>query len=267
MLLGQGEASANGDITDRIAGLNRNISATPDGPGVAALFLSRAELHRLNRDWQRSLSDLEAASRLSPNLTGLELQRGMTLLGVGRSHEAVLALKDHLSSHPDDGFAWIQLGRALAHLELYPDAPHAFARAIELSRNPGPGLFLEQADAIQAQGPTHFADALRVVESGIVTIGPAISLELRALSLERELRRFDHALNRVSSLADGAQSKAPWLLRKGEILLLADRPEEARHTLEEAKRLAATAPLARRHTPSNTNLVRSIEDLLVAAQE
>ena len=260
------DARADSDILDRIARLDRDISATtkPNASTAAGLHLSRAELRRLDRNWQGSLADLEVALRLDPNLPDLELQRGMTLLGVGRSHEAVVGFRKHLSSHAKDDFAWIQLGRALSHLQLYGDASDAFARAISLSGAPGPELFLERADAIQAQGTAHYSEALRSIESGIETIGPAVSLELRALALEKMLGRFDQALHRVSWLADRARSKAPWLLRKGEILLLAARSEEARHTFEEARTLALNVPPTRRNTLSNTDLIRSIEVRLAA---
>jgi tetratricopeptide (TPR) repeat protein len=265
VLLAHG-ALADDDVEDLIASLDGSISTTSklNDSAKAALYLSRAELRRLDRNWQGSLSDLEIASRINPNLPDLELQRGMTLLGVGRSHEAVVAFKEHLSLHVKDDFAWTQLGRALLHLQLYPDASDAFAKAILLSNTPGPGLFLESADAIQAQGPSHYSDALRLINSGIASIGPAISLELRALALEKMLGRFDQALHRVSLLSDGARSKAPWLLRKGEILLLANRTEEAGHAFAKAKTLALNAPSTRRHTRSNTELLRSIENRLTA---
>jgi tetratricopeptide (TPR) repeat protein len=264
-----GDARADGDLMDRIARLDRSIATTtkPNDSNTAALHLFRAELRRLDHDWPGSLSDLEVASRLDSNLTDLELQRGMTLLGVGRSHEAVVAFRKHLSSKLDDAFAWTQLGRALTQLELHDEASSAFSKAIALSKTPGPGLFLERADALQAQGVSHYSDALGSIESGLATIGPAITLELRALELEKMLGQFDRALLRVSSLADRSRSKAPWLLRKGEVLLLAGRSEEARHTFEEAKALALNARRARRTTPSNTNLIRSIEVQLAALAE
>jgi tetratricopeptide (TPR) repeat protein len=265
VLLAHG-ALADDDVEDLISRLDSSISTTSNtnDSATATLYLSRAELRRIDRDWQGSLSDLEIASRMNPNLPDLELQRGMTLLGVGRSHEAVVAFNAHLSLHEKDDFAWAQLGRALLHLQLYPDASDAFAKAILLSNRPGPGLYLEGADAIQAQGPSHYLDALRLIDSGIAAIGPAISLELRALELEKMLGRFDQALDRVSMLADGSRSKAPWLLRKGEILLLADRTDEAGHAFAKAKTLALNAPSTRRHTRSNTELLRSIENRLNA---
>jgi tetratricopeptide (TPR) repeat protein len=269
LLFTLGDARADGDLRDRIARLDRSIAATtkPNDSTTAALHLSRAELRRLVNDWPGSLSDLELASRLNSNLADLELQWGMTLLGVGRSHEAVVAFRKHLSSKPDDAFAWTRLGRALTQLQLHDDASDAFAKAISLSNTPGPGLFLERADALQAQGASRYSEALGSIESGIATIGPAIALELRALELEKTLGRFDRALLRVSSLADRSRSKAPWLLRKGKILLLAGRPQEARHTFEKAKALALNARPARRNTPSNTDLIRSIEYQLAATAE
>jgi tetratricopeptide (TPR) repeat protein len=267
VLLVQGEARADADLSDRLAGLDASLSAKPHDSGTAALLLSRAELHRLNFNWQKSLDDLDAASRLNSELENLDLQRGLTLLRAGRTHEAILALNDHLFSHPDDGFARIHLARALADLQLYADASKAYARAIELSENPTPSLVLEMADAIQARGPEHDVDALESIEAGIAIIGPAISLELRALELEQRLGRLENALARLSRLSNGVRSRAPWLLRKGKILLLAKRTNEAGRVLEEAKILALSVPPTRRETPANIELIRSIEDLLAIARE
>ena len=266
-LLAHAEVRADSDVSDRIAQLDASISAAPKGPAVAPLLLSRAELHRLDLEWQKSLDDLDAASELDPKLEDLELHRGLTLFRSGRLHEAIVALNGYLSSHGRDGFAWIQLGRALSGLELHAESADAFAQAIQLSKQPAPGLVLEMSDAIQAQGPSQYATALKSIESGIARIGPAISLELRALELEQRLGLFDDALSRLSRIAGEVQSKAPWLLRKGKILLLANRVDEADRALEQAKALALKMPPSRREAPANVEMIRSIEDLLAIVRD
>jgi tetratricopeptide (TPR) repeat protein len=264
VLSGQGEARSGADRSDRISDLGESLSSTQEGPAAAALLVSRAELWRLGGNWQASLRDLDAAAGLVPNQAELGLQRGLTFREAGRDHEAVLCFQAYLSAHPEDGFAWLQIGRTLSGLQIYLDARHAYTRAIRLSRNPSPEIYLEHADAIQAQGADHDAEALLVIESGIATLGSAVSLELRALELEQRLDRFDAAPYRVSVLAYGARSKAPWLLRRGEILLRAQRRDEARKTMLEARRLAIDVPALRRQTTSNSKMLKSIDDLLIA---
>jgi tetratricopeptide (TPR) repeat protein len=267
IMLAAGVANADVDLADRLSALNASLAVADGEPAAAALLLSRAELHRLERNWDAALADLESASQIDSNVEGLALRRGLALSGSGRHHESIVAFENHLSNYPEDAFAWVHLGRSFARLELHAEAAAAFNNAIERSTRPGPGLILERADAIQAQGRSHWLEALHSIEVGTSMIGRATALELRALELETMLGRFEEAIRRVSYLNDRAHSKAPWLLRKAEVLLAANRKEDAQETLEQARFHALSVPPSRRHTAANEMLLASIDDLLATSRK
>jgi cytochrome c-type biogenesis protein CcmH len=69
----------------------------------------------------------------------------------GESSEQIMALVEQLESrlkkHPDDAQGWAILGRSYLVLEQFPQARHAFDRAVQLNRN-DPQLLVDYADAL-----------------------------------------------------------------------------------------------------------------------
>ena len=71
--------------------------------------------------------------------------------------------------------------------------------------------------------------------------GLLVVLELEAIDLAVERRRFDEALARVDAFAATQSRKEPWLVRRGAILTAAGRPAAARAAYQQT--LAAIARL------------------------
>jgi hypothetical protein len=77
-------------------------------------------------------------------------------------------------------------------------------------------------------------------------IGVVPSLELPAVELAVSLNRFDDAVARLDTLLRRNPGNEAWLMRKGEILRLAGRNEEARAAFILALGYIEARPAARR---------------------
>ena len=107
-----------------------------------------------------------------------------------------------------------------------------FSRAIELSSEPQPELFLERAELLTTAG--RVTDALSGLDEGIKKLGAAVVLQTRALDLELAQTNYAGALVRVGKIVETSPRKESWLVRRGEILLQAGRGEESRKAFADA---------------------------------
>ena len=98
--------------------------------------------------------------------TGAWLAFADTMLRIGASHTAVVALRQEIAEHPDDAELWIGLGNALAMHggHVGPAARLAFARAATLDpASPDPAFFegLAELETGDARGAAARWQALR----------------------------------------------------------------------------------------------------------
>ena len=70
-------------------------------PTNAELYLKRGELLGADRQWKAALADYERAAHLDPELTAVDLCRGVMLLEAGQPQPARLALDRFLSNNPN----------------------------------------------------------------------------------------------------------------------------------------------------------------------
>jgi predicted negative regulator of RcsB-dependent stress response len=73
-----------------------------------------------------------------------------------------------------------------------------------------------------------------------------VTLQLHAIELELKRKQYDAALHRLGLVAEGASRQETWLVRKGEILEMAGRPQDARQAYTSALAAIDTLPQARR---------------------
>ena len=89
-----------------------------------------------------------------------------------------------------------------------------------------------------------------------------VTLEMAAVELEVDAKRYDQALARVNRLAARAAGKAPWLARRGAILARAGRTNEARTAYVSALEGIESLPAGRRRARANQELENSVRDAL-----
>jgi tetratricopeptide (TPR) repeat protein len=238
-------AAAHGPIHEQIAALTSRIEADPQN---AALYLKRGELQSHDRHWDEALADYARAAQLDPTLAAVDLARGKTLLHAGSPDRAKSALDRFLAAHPEHAEALATRARALVILGQRLVATADYARAIAATESrgrPNPEYYLERARALAGEGGDHIGRALRGLEEGIERLGPIMSLQLEAITLELAGKRYDAALARLDALAAQSPRQEPWLARRGAILEQAGRGAEARRAYEQA--LVAIEALPARH--------------------
>ena len=93
-------------------------------------------------------------------------------------------------------------------------------------------------------------------------MGPLITLQLYAIDLEAKQKSYDAALARLDKVAAASPRKETWLARKGEILQLAGRPEQAADAFQAALKAIAQLPDTRRYVPAMQELEKRIQAVL-----
>jgi predicted Zn-dependent protease len=251
----------HGDLHESIAVLDREILARP---GEAVLYLQRGELHRKHEDWLKAAADYDRAAALDPALAAVDLARGALGVEARRPEAAREALDRFIGKRPDDPAGYAARARLSCHEKQPAAAGEDFARAIALSPEPAPELFLDHAAALRDAGRA--ADAVAILDAGIAKRGPLVTLAIMALDLETTLGRTDAALRRVDALIAAAPRKEGWLHRRGDILEKAGRAAEARAAYELALAAIAVVPEYRRATEATRTLQTQIEAALRRVQ-
>jgi tetratricopeptide (TPR) repeat protein len=248
-LLASDPASAHESADASLARVSRRIQ---QDPGNAALYLERGELHRVDGDWGAAAADLKRARELDPGLPEADLYRGRLLLEAGHPAEAEAAFRGFLRRSPHHAAAHAMRADALARLGRSAEAAEEYGAAIRLQPSPSPEFHLGRARALGEA--RDLGAALRSLEEGLEKLGPVTTLELHAIELEVQRRDFDAALSRLDRLAAMSASQARWLARRGEILELAGRMDEALHAYERAISALRELPGARRNTVAMSRL-------------
>lgn len=222
-----GGAFGHGDLHERIVVLTERLSATPED---AELYLKRADLHRQHGAYVPALGDLDEAARIGGREAAVLLLRGRTLLDCAcdRDGEAVEALVEFVEMRPEHAEGRMLLARARARAGDRAGAIVEYGRAIDLYAEVRPEVYLERADLVAEGGDEEALEsALLGVEEGIERLGSVVTLELRAMELERELGRIDAAVARIGRVMERASRKDHWLALQGRVLAEAGRTAEA----------------------------------------
>jgi len=253
LALVQGSAHAHEQLAEQIARVSAQIARLPAN---AELRVRRAELYRAARQYQQALADLNRASVIDPTLAAIDLVRAHVCLDMRDPAAAADAASRFLARHAGHADALIVRGRALAILGRGHDAVADFTGALEAS--PMPDLYIERARVTARSGGKGVEDALRGLDEGIGRLGPLVTLETEAIDLEIKLARYDAALTRLERLSAQSARKESWLVRRGEILELAGRVEEARSTYRAALAAATALPDWIQRTPASSALVERL---------
>jgi predicted Zn-dependent protease len=218
------------------------------------LYLKRAELYRIHREWNSASSDYQKARQLDPKIDTVDFLAGRMLLESEKFEQARILLDRYLSKHPDEPEPLLVRARVKAALGKHRESAQDYTHAIARYPEPKPDHYIERARALAAAGDHGVEDAIAGLNEGIQKLGPTITLELLAIDLEVKVRRYDAALSRLDSILAQAPRKETWLVRKAEILAQAGRKKEARE--EFAKALNALQSL-----PPQYRSTRAMEEL------
>jgi tetratricopeptide (TPR) repeat protein len=243
-------AQAHEGLHEQIVAITAKIKRDPKN---ASLYLQRGELHRLHRDWNRAAADYDQAARLRPDVKIIDLARGKMLFESGRFKRARLTLDRFLSQQPGHYEGLITRARVLSRIGLRDDAVNDFTQALAKSAVPDPDLYIERA-LVTAEDEKRIDEALIGLDEGIKRLGPLVTLQLSAIDLELRRQNYDAALARLEAVTSQSERKETWLVRRGEILKLAGRQEEARAAFNAALAAIDSLPFERRQSRAVTTL-------------
>lgn len=216
-------ALAHGAMHDQIANMDRQIAAEPQR---AALYLRRAELHRIHREWDAADLDYAKVLALEPKHPEVSWLWARAWLEAGKAVVALPELDRYLVQFPDHASARLTRGRALATVGRNAQAAADYAVALERLPQIEPDYYLEQRNVQQSAG-LPWETQLAGIEEGLRRLGSVPSLEDAALDVELRAKQWDAALARLDRQAGVAARKERWHYRRGLVLAQADRKEQA----------------------------------------
>lgn len=241
-------------IDVQIRDITRRIEQDPKD---ANLFLRRGELHRIHRDWELAEADYLRAAKLDPEMAAVDLCLGKLRLESDEPAEAREALDRFVARRPEHAEGRALRGRALFRSGRPLAAADEFTRAVALAgERPKPDYYIERARALEAAGAKHLDRAVRGLDEGLQQLGQPVTLQLLAIELDLRRGNHDGALSRLERIAAASARQESWLLRRGEILESAGKPDEARRAYHAALEAIQGLPVSRRQTKA----VKRIED-------
>jgi tetratricopeptide (TPR) repeat protein len=167
----------------------------------------------------------------------------------GRLKQAKKLLDRFLEKEPQHAKALVSRARTFIDLNRPLDAARDFTRALDAygdNHRPDPSFYIERARALASAGIEHLDDAVRGLDEGLERLGNPVTLQLYAIELELKRKRHDAALTRLERIATQADRQETWLVRRGEILESAGRPEEAHDAYSAALEAIQALPPSRR---------------------
>ncbi len=243
-------AFGDGAIHDLIAAATADIEKRPND---AELFLKRGELYSRHGEWIAAIADFDRAAALDPMLLTVDLFRGRLHFYARRYEEAVKTLDRFIEKKPDVADAFLTRARAKVQLQQFAAAADDYTRTIDLASSPQPEFFIERSQAIASQGPDKTREAVASLDEGILKLGPIVTLVVPLIELEVGAKHFDAALRKIDPFLD-TQRGDVWLVRRGDILVKAGRPAEARAAYQSALEKIDTLPQRLRESKMTTEL-------------
>jgi tetratricopeptide (TPR) repeat protein len=267
---------AHGPLHEKIQRLSDRIASHP---GEASLYVQRGQLYHLDADFDAADADFERARTLDPSLLAIDIARAELYRDWGRDMEALSLLERFLESDGTYVDALLLRAEIYADLERYDEAVADMDRAITLTRRPIPEHYLDRAEIVRRLANAAVSEAGRDegivraiagLDAGMERLGPAVSLQLRAIELEQERGAYERALERVDRLATHYTRPERIHVRRGDILGDAGRDIEAQAAYTEALDALARLPASQRNTRSVRELesyVRSKLQVLPATED
>ena len=248
--------AAHGDLHGQIEAVTVAIASTPqDGE----LYFRRAELHRSHGDYPSALADYERADVQS---SAVQYGRGVVLVALHKEDEALAAFDRCVRTTPEHSNALAARGRIRATRGETDATVADFDRAIETAPAPDPDLFLARANALLAAKPPRLEAAAAGLTVAMRRLGDIVSLGAVLCEIEVQRAHFDEALAVVDRLRARSQRQESWLARRGEILLKANRREEAAAAFREARTALDALPPQSRTTKAMQELDASLQSRL-----
>lgn len=254
-------ASGHGSHDDRVKYLTEVVEDDP-ADVTARHELARACLE--HGDWESALAELDRADAMIPSGSSVDFSvtRARALVTGGRNDEARRVLDSFLEKSPDHAAALLERARVMDLLGNPALCLADYRKALEVTVNPEPDLFIEVADQLAKQNLT--AEAIRVMSKSIESKGQVPSLVLKAMDLEMTAGLYDDALKRIDTMAALMPRPEPWMAKRADILARAGRLDESKREWQALFDHIQALPDAERRSAAMTNLAAEAREKLSA---
>ena len=247
----------HGDLGIKIEKLTLEIAQDPTN---ATLYLRRANLHRLHKDWDAALADLQQLAMRMPGDPKVLILRGQVYFDAGFTLAAKTSLEQFLAVEPDHAEGWLQLARIRARRGL--NANSQYDRHVVLAKKVDAGMFLEWARAVSTLEPQYLKRSLEVLDRGIAAKGSVWLLEEEAIAYHVKLQQFDKALKRLDAILKASHRLERWLDLRARILFRAGRIEQAEQAWRDCLKTIERLPERIRRQSSVVTLHKSVRERL-----
>lgn len=248
---------AHGVSSEQLKHLTVQIQSTPNN---ADLYLRRGEVHRQLGNAKAALADFDKVQTLAPERLEVDVYRARLHLETNVPELAQLVLDRYLKLRPEHTEAVLLRAQTNAKLGERALAIRDYTTALHRLAQPKPELFLVRA---QLQMEAKQLDAaINGLDEGIAKLGSLVTLQLMAIEVEGKRKHWDAALRRLDELSARLERKESWLVQRAEILLMANRKDEAQQTLTAALASIAALPDHLRRAPAMNTLEARVTDLL-----
>lgn len=248
---------AHSGIHDRIKAVNQHIAVHVDD---AEAYVRRAYLLAEHNDWKQVFVSLDQAAGYSADADLIAFDRAYLLReqSIQNADTALLepaleAVNRFLLIQGEEADAFLLRARLQRALKYKQQALADYIRAIELTEKPQPGLFIEQAELLQAMGRTDAA--VTVLEHSIKQTGLAtLALVRYALQLEEFRQQPESALVWFERLPPILKRLPNELLYQGDLFTKAGHKERAQQCYCQAMNTFSGFSSRRRRQPAFTAL-------------
>ncbi|MFT4546919.1 MAG: tetratricopeptide (TPR) repeat protein [Pseudoalteromonas tetraodonis] len=244
------------DTLIRIAKINETIAQDEIS---AKLLHRRARLYEEHCQWDRSLADYRKALREDPDLTSAHLGAARCYLRKRSAERGLVEIDRFLDSSDGDQEGLLIRARLRTLAGRLHEASSDYHDALEVQAGVSPKveIYFEWASQLKKGGNEFYAEALKVVDTGLKQLGQNVALQELAIELELASRDYPRALNRVEILLRGPLGGSPrWTFQRAEILEALGKPNEAldayQHLVERIHKMPARR--------QNVTAIRAIKD-------
>lgn len=255
LLMGAGLLQAHGPLHEQIQRLSLELESHPDRRD---LLIERGTLYRVHELHSEALLDWERAALLDPKDATNDFRLGLAALGLRRTNAALERLERFAARSPESVPAQLAAAEACRMGGRPGEAVRHWTLAIGTAAEPRPEWFLDRAHSAGLAGLPPL-EILSGLDAGIERLGPLPALQLKAVEIEVGRGAIDEALRRLSAMAERADRKERWLLRRAEVLAGAGRTDEARTEFLAARAALERLPERVRRGWAATEVTRQID--------
>lgn len=215
---------AHGLASDRIHDINHAIEQQPDN---AVYFLKRGRIYYEEQNWKNAQADYEQALTLDGSLHEAHYWLGVLFLAQHKLAFSEMQLKSYLKEKPKSAAGYEALADIYRIRERYLKAADFYHLAIEMNENPSPDLYLQRMNSLLKIQPLPKTTIVAELNEAIDQHGPIPTFIELLIETNQQAGDYSTALTELEKMPKALRQSPLWQLRKGELLMLSGRKQQA----------------------------------------